>query len=239
LTDNITVITIDQREKAKGFASKANSLKVAYDLVKMLEWDFIGVLDGDVSFNYYYYGDILNRFSLNKKLGIAGGFIYEPGPDGVFRSRSNNRLRSVAGAIQLFRRKCFEDVGGIQPIELGGEDTYAEILARMNGWEVCAFPEYPVHHHKPGIAKRGVFKDRIRMGRLDYALGYHPFYEALKFLARLTEKPPVIGSAFRLAGYLEGVITRSPRIAPENVIRHIRNEQLDTIQRFLKTGRLG
>ena len=59
-----------------------------------------------------------------------------------------NRMRSVAGAVQLFRCECYEGIGGISPLRNGGEDWCAEVSARMMGWTVKAFPGTP-HFSSP------------------------------------------------------------------------------------------
>ena len=42
---------------------------------------------------------------------------------------SRKQHKSVPGAIQMFRRECYQEIGGMLPIEYGGEDWYAEIMA--------------------------------------------------------------------------------------------------------------
>jgi hypothetical protein len=95
----------------------------------------------------------------------------------------------VAGAIQLFRRECYEEIGGHHFARYGGEDTICEIIARMKGWSVYALPECIVFHHKTGTMKRGVLGDAIRQGKMDYALGTHLVYESLKCVRRLQARP--------------------------------------------------
>jgi hypothetical protein len=71
-------------------------------------------------------------------------------------------MEHVSGACQLFRRQCFEEVGGYRPIKSGGIDWVAVTTARMKGWKTRTFPENFVtttvqwaRHHpensRPGI----------------------------------------------------------------------------------------
>ena len=38
---------------------------------------------------------------------------------------------NIGGAYQLFRRACYEDIGGYLPLEAGGVDTVAGVMARQ------------------------------------------------------------------------------------------------------------
>jgi glycosyltransferase involved in cell wall biosynthesis len=224
-SDFIQFIRLDASRENKGFVSKVFALRKAYEMLGKGDYHFIGILDADVSFNSRYYENILNEFGKNNKLGISGGYIYEPDHQGIYRSRSHNRIRSVAGAVQMFRKECYEMMGGLQPIIYGGEDTYAEMLARASGWEVQAFPEYNVFHHKPGYLKRGVWNERFREGRLDYVLGTRAIYEFLKFIRRISESPFFLGACVRIIGYLEASITGKDKIPPPEIIQYIQKEQ--------------
>jgi len=216
---------LEKDSRNKGFESKVVALRHAYNCLKGKNYDYIGVLDADISFCDRYFENILEEFIKNGKLGIAGGYIYEPDRNGVFSPRSHNRERSVSGAVQMFRRECYEKIGGLKPIIYGGEDTYAEILARTFGWEVRSFPEYNVFHHKPGYLKRGLWKERIREGKLDYVLGNFTIYEIMKFFRRMHEYPFIIGSFARLSGYFLASMMREDKIPPPHILRNIRSEQ--------------
>jgi len=233
-SDFIQFLRLDASIENKGFASKVFALRKAYEMLKKVDYDFIGILDADVSFNSRYYENILTEFGKNKKLGISGGYVYEPDHKGIYRSRSHNRIRSVAGAVQMFRKECYDLIGGLQPIIYGGEDTYAEMLARANGWEVRAFPEYNVFHHKPGYLKRGVWNERFREGRLDYVLGTSAIYEFLKFIRRIPESPFLLGAFVRMIGYLEALITCKDKIPPPEIIRYIQKEQLNNLRNAVR-----
>jgi glycosyltransferase involved in cell wall biosynthesis len=116
------------------FGGQVRAFCAGYEQLRGMEYEFIGNVDADVTFGSDYYENILRRFQQNSKLGIAGGFIYEK-DDGDFKSRNFNSARSVANAVQLFRRECYEMTGGYMPLQYGGHDWVIEVAARMKGMD--------------------------------------------------------------------------------------------------------
>jgi biofilm PGA synthesis N-glycosyltransferase PgaC len=217
----------------QGFASKVYAVREACLNLRNVEYGFIGNLDADVSFDINYIKDIIAKFYENPRLGISGGFIYER--DGEqYRSRPINTVRSVAGAIQMFRRECFEDIGGLIPVKLGGEDWIAEIMARMRGWEVKAFPEHKVYHHKSSTGTRGVLRERMRQGAADYAIGSHPLFELIKCLRRIKEKPYLIGAAIRIISYFMCWFRRGKRVISDEIVAFLQKEQIERLKYYLR-----
>jgi len=223
--DFIHFIRIEPNDK-RNFASQAYALKAGVKMLKDMEYEFIGLLDADISFEPNYYEKIMGKCYNNKKIGIVGGWIYES-QKGIHKERFGNSIRHVPGAIQMFRRQCYKDVNGYMPLRKGGKDTIAEIMARMNGWETKCFPDLRVFHHRiTGTDKCNTLYARYHQGKEDYFLGYHPMFEVLKFLARIKEKPLVIGSIFRFFGYIEGLLSREPIVIPNEVVKYLRKEQM-------------
>ena len=107
----------------RSFGSKDEAIRTAYDMAKTLPFSFVGMLDADIAHQRAdYYETILDEFYRNLRLGIAGGYIYERN-NGVWKCRRGNSEDSIAGGIQVFRRTCFEQIGGYKPMCYGGEDT--------------------------------------------------------------------------------------------------------------------
>jgi glycosyltransferase involved in cell wall biosynthesis len=227
---------LEKKSKNKGFISKVHALRYAYEMVNKENFNYIGILDGDVSFCDKYYQNIMCEFNKNRKLGIAGGFVHERDRNGIFQSRIHNRERSVPGAVQMFRRECYEIIDGLKPIIYGGEDTYAEIVARASGWEVRSFPEYHVFHHKPGYLKRGTWKERIREGKLDYVIGNHPIFELMKFLRRIPEYPVLLGATVRMLGYLNAFVRNEEKIPTKEMLKQIRSDQWNLLRKGIQKG---
>lgn len=208
------------------FASKVFALRAAISRLLRGRFDFIGNLDVDITLPPDYYEKLLARFADRPRLGIAGGLIVDVGPH-QWLDRSHN-LEAVPGAVQLFRTPCFIDIGCDYPaLELGGEDAVVEVLARMHGWRVQAFPELVGYHHRvTGTAGRGVLTARLIAGRRDHCLGYHPLFFSLKALHRSIEKPYLIGAGLMLYGYWRARLTGDENQVPDQVRDYLRHEQL-------------
>ena len=222
-------------EHPRNFAAQVNAINTGCQLLKDLDFDFIGNVDADVSFEPEYYERLLAKFDENANLGLAGGYIHEES-NGVFRTRPKNSTDSVAHAVQLFRRACFEAVGGYLPLPYGGPDWVAEIAARKNGWGVRSFPELPVRHYRPTASAGGIVRGRYRQGLVDYSLGSLPLFEIVKCVRRISERPFVIGALVRLAAFGASYVAHAPRLVPPELMRYLREEQR---QRLLAMVRLG
>lgn len=212
----------------RNFSSQVFAFNTGYEKLRGLNYDYIGNLDADVSFQPDYYETILKRFLANPRLGLAGGYIYEE-QKGQFKSRPGNRTYSVAHAVQLFRRSCFEDVGGYVPLKYGGSDWHAQVMAILKEWEVQAFTDLPVYHHKPTLTAEGNLKGGFRQGRMDHSLGSSPFFEILKCLSRTNRKPYGLYSACRLAGFYWSYIDREERPVSKDVVKCLRKKQFEQI----------
>jgi len=149
-------------------------------------------------------------------------------------------LTHVSGACQMFRRKCFEEVGGYVPIKGGGIDWVAVTTARMKGWKTRTFLERTSHHHrKMGTAGRGPLMARFHHGKEDYYIGSHPLWQTIRGLFQMRARPYILGGMFLMLGYLWAMLTRMPRPIPMDVIRFRRAEQMARLRKILRGKNIG
>jgi biofilm PGA synthesis N-glycosyltransferase PgaC len=217
----------------RDFASKVHAFRVGLERLNNLDFDFIGNQDADCSFASDYYEDVLSMFAHSRRLGIAGGQYYENIGKAWVPQRVNCEW-SVTGGVQMFRRKCYEDIGGYMPLS-GGVDSAAEVMARQDGWEVRTNPNLIVYHHRrTGCGHGNILEARFKEGLQEWSLGYHPAFEVLKQFSRILERPYFVGSISHLMGYLSMWIRNSEKSLPENVVKYLRAEQKSRIFGFLK-----
>lgn len=218
----------NNRKEGRNFASKVFALNIAIKKIQTFEFDYIGILDADVSFEKDYYSSMIEEFKTNPKLGISGGNYFD-----IIEGKKVHIYSSpysVRGATQFFRKECFDKIDGIKPIKYGGEDALACYTARMYGWEIKNFDSLIVLHHRPtGLTGSNIYKTRFKDGFVEYNLGYHPLFQFVKCIKRTLKKPFVIGSALRFAGFWFAYLKREKKVVSKELIQFIREEQLSRI----------
>lgn len=218
----------------RNFAAQVNAINIGIRDLRNSGADFFGNVDADISFEPGYFSQLLRRFLDNHQLGLAGGSIYERSEAGQFRSRKRNSLRSVAHACQFFRRECFQEIGGqYLSLPYGAPDVYAEIAARMKGWQVASFSDLPVYHYRLTGSADHYLRNAFRQGRADYSLGTLPLFELLRVMRRAVDRPYIVGSLARLSGFGYGYCIGQRRPVSADFIRYMRNEQTHRIMRPL------
>ena len=195
--------------EAVGYGSKVAAFNVGRQSLVDVDYEFVGNLDADVSFEPDYFQRLLDTFASNPSLGVAGGAVIEDlGRHEVAQRISAN---SVAGAVQLFRRACFDDTGGFVALPLGGEDSSVEIMARARGWQVQTLFDLPVRHQgRIGVRNGRSTQARFRKGVTNYLLGYDPLFQAVLSAYRMRDRPYVIGGLSMFAGYVWAGLRRRP-----------------------------
>ena len=224
--------------KERNFSSKVNALNEALKKFEGMEYDFIGNLDADITLDKSYYEEVFRNFQSNPKLGIVGGIILDCVDDKLYPQ--NISLNSVAGAIQVFRKECFEKIGYYTPFKYGGEDAYMEIMARMLGWDVQTLAELKVHHHRPtGTGMGSLSKANLRSGKMFYTLGYSPVFLLVRCFYRILDKPVLIGSFLNILGYFAAFTKKEKCPAGETFIKFVRSEQKERLRSFFPFRKKG
>lgn len=213
------------------FAAKARCFNAAYERLESTPYDIIGNLDADISFEPDYFEFLLDRFAENPRLGVAGTPFVEGGTHYDFRYAS---LEHVSGACQLFRRECFEEIGGYIPVREGGIDWIAVTTARMRGWTTRTFLERTCYHHrKIGTGDSRQLAAIFKYGRKNYMLGGHPLWQALRALFQMKRKPYVIGGMLLISGYVWGFLTRTKRPLSQELLSFYRREQMARLKQII------
>jgi len=218
------------------FVSKVEALHSGAKFLDDVSYEYIGNIDADISVEATYFADLIGQFEQHSALGVTGGFVYED-IEGQFASRKINDIRNVAHAAQLVRRACYEAIGGYKVLKYGGEDWHAQTCARMGGWDVQAIPSLHIFHHRRTGAADRPYRDRFRLGRLDYSFGSDPMFEIAKCLKRLREAPYVLGAMTRLAGFVWGYISREQKAVSDDFVAFLRKEQRSRVKSLFRADR--
>jgi poly-beta-1,6-N-acetyl-D-glucosamine synthase len=220
----------------RDFAGKVHAFNAGYARVRKLDYDVIVSLDADISFDGDYFSFLLGKLSADPTLGLVGTPFQEAsGQTYDYRFVS---IEHVSGACQVFRRECFEVIGGYLPVKGGSIDHIAVITARMKGWETRTFTEKScLHHRTMGTAGRSSLKSRFKLGIKDYSIGNHPMWEFFRTARQMTLPPVLTGGLALAAGYLWGVVRQVPRPVSPDLIAFHRREQMQRLSRFIRGNR--
>jgi poly-beta-1,6-N-acetyl-D-glucosamine synthase len=227
----IELVRMPERRE-RHFAGKVNAFNVGYAKVKDLNIEVIGSLDADITFGKDYFDFLLIKFAENPHLGVAGTpFREESRREYDYRFTS---IEHVSGACQLFRRECFEQIGGYVPIKIGGIDLIAVLTARMRGWETRTFPEKTcIHHRKMGTAKQNLLLAVLKGGSGDYILGSHPVWELSRCIYQMTRRPILLAGCLRLTGFIWAMVTQVEKAVPAELVQFRRAEQMRRLRNII------
>lgn len=222
------------KHRDRSFAAKVHAFNAGYERVRGHHYEVIGNLDADVSFDADYFEFLLGKFQDDASLGVAGSIFREEGYSSATDSFEGQN--HVAGGCQLFRRGCFEEIGGYVANKAGGIDWIAVTTARMMGWKTRSFRDRSFFHYRSlGTAERGVLASTFSYGEKDYYLGGHPVWEIFRVAYRATKKPYFVGGIALFSGYLSAFARHIERPVSKELMRFHRTEQMLKLKNILKS----
>jgi biofilm PGA synthesis N-glycosyltransferase PgaC len=211
------------RRLDRHFGAKVDAFNAGLERIGSTDFDVIGNLDADISFDPDYLQFLMKKFVEDPTLGVAGTPFVENGYDSARDSFEGEN--HVPGGCQLFRRRCFQEVGGYVPNPGGGIDWIAVTTARMKGWQTRSFPEKRFHHYRAlGTAEKSSMAASFCYGEKDYFLGGSPVWEVFRVIYRM-RKQPVDGLGL-LSGYCWAALRRTQRPVSHELMSFHRHEQM-------------
>ena len=227
--DWIELLRLTSREE-RSFARKVYAFNSGLERVRSLPFDVIGNLDADLSFEPDYLEFLMSKFAQDSSLGVAGTPFTENGYDSTTDSFEGEH--HVAGGCQLFRRECFEDIGGYVANPAGGIDWIAVTTARMKGWKTQSFGEKRFHHYRAlGTAEKSDIAAFFSYGEKDFYLGNSPIWEAFRIVYRGTKRPSAGLSL--LAGFFWAALNGTKRAVSPELMRFHRGEEMKKLRTIL------
>jgi glycosyltransferase involved in cell wall biosynthesis len=219
----IELLNMPER-KERHFAGKAYAVNAGRERLVDMQYDVIGNLDADVSFDEDYFTFMMDKFSQNPRLGCAGTAFLEGGKSYNYELVGTDH---VSGMCQLFRRKCFDGIGGYAAVKSGGIDLIAVLSARAKGWETRTFVEKTfIHHRIQGGALHSGLRERLYTGRKDYLMGNHPLWEIFRSGYQMLRSPYIVGGCFVLGAYTWNFIWGTERTLPNELVELRQAEQM-------------
>jgi glycosyltransferase involved in cell wall biosynthesis len=218
----------------RSFAGKVYAFHTALKRAESLHFEVVGNIDADISFEPDHLAFLLQKFSEDPRLGVAGTPFTEEGYDSAQDSFEGER--HVAGQCQLFRVQCFREIGGYVPNPAGGVDWMAVTTARMKGWKTQSFPDKRFHHYRPmGTAETSGIGALFSYGQKDYYLGGSPVWQLFRVCYRSTKRPFLVGGLALLVGYCWAGLRRVQRPVSPELMRFHRREQMKKLRFILRS----
>jgi glycosyltransferase involved in cell wall biosynthesis len=230
-TQNISWITIIKKntvEKRAPGANVVNAFNYGLSTIKN-DYSYIVKLDADLEFDEDYFEKLIRQFEINIKLGIAGGYCVNS-IKGKKLKIDNTPDYHVRGATKMYRKKCFDEIGGLIP--KFGWDGIDEMKAMMLGWETRSFRDIMVLHLRPTGKETGLLRYAWRRGALNYYMGYNPFYLILSCINNFSKRPYFLFGLTLFAGYIYSYLTNTEQISDKNLIKFIKKFQSHRISLF-------
>lgn len=225
--------TPERRERH--FAGKVHAFNAGLASLRDLNYEVIGSLDADISFEPDYFSFLLEKLGADPRLGLTGT-PFKDTLEGSYDYRFVS-IEHVSGACQMFRRECFSAIGGYVPVEGGSIDHIAVITARMKGWKTRTFTDKVCLHHRAiGTAQHGTLASKFKYGAKDYRMGNHPAWELFRAAYQMTKRPFVVGGLALFSGYLSALFKQGERPVSAELVAFHRREQMRRLKRLL-TGR--
>ena len=227
----VELLQMPERQE-RHFAGKAAAVNAGCERLAGLQYEVIGNLDADVSFDDDYFAFLMSKFAENPKLGV-GGTSFREG-DLVYNYDFVG-IEHVSGMCQMFRRECFEEIGGYHGVKSGGIDLIAVLSARAKGWETRTFLEKSfIHHRVQGTALHAGLREKIHIGRKDYLLGNHPAWELFRSVYQMQRKPYVVGGLLILGAYMWNLVRGVEKSIPAELMALRRKEQVTRLKAIFR-----
>jgi glycosyltransferase involved in cell wall biosynthesis len=199
-----------------------------YNELRTKDWDYLVKLDADLTLPPGYFEGIFKKMEADPLLGSASGKVFNPVGDTLHEERLDDEM--VSGAVKLYRRRCWDDIGGlVREVMWDGIDFHR---ARIKGWKTRSFRDedlHIIHHRLMGSSHKSIVHGRLRWGRGQYFMGTHPCYIFASGVFRMRERPYVLGGLLIIAGYFQAMFQGMRRYEDLEFRRHLHNWQLKRI----------
>jgi len=229
----IELVNLAVRQE-RNFAAKVYAFNAGREKVRNIGYEVIANLDGDVLLDSDHFEFLLKKLGEDSRLGVVGTIFKEEGYSS--ETDSFEGQHHVSGQCQVFRRPCFEQIGGYFANKAGGIDWIAVTTARMMGWKTRSFREKSFFHYRHlGTAERSVAAALFSYGEKDYYLGGHPVWEAFRVTYRLVKPPFLTGGLALGLGYGLAMLRREKRPISKDLMKFHRKEQMRKLKGILKS----
>ena len=192
-----------------------------------INYDIICKFDADIILPNNYVERLVNIFSNNNNVGIAGGNLYIFKRDKWLYEKIAAKSH-VRGPIKAYRRKCFEEINGLKSSI--GWDTVDVLLAQKKGWKIYADKSLVVKHLKPTGDKYSI-KSKILQGQSLYIMRFGIVLSILSLVKSSINNCTPSKLLFGSVGYLIALFKQKPFIVTKEEGYFIRKFRWSVIRK--------
>ena len=192
-----------------------------------ISYDIICKFDADIIIPNNYVERLVNIFSNNNNVGIAGGnlYIFKRGKWLYEKIAAKSHVR---GPIKAYRRKCFEEINGLKSSI--GWDTLDVLLAQKKGWKIYTDKSLVVKHLKPTGDKYSI-KSKILQGQSLYIMRFGAVLSILSLVKSSINNCTPSKLLFGSIGYLIALFKQKPFIVTKEEGYFIRKFRWSVIRK--------
>ena len=192
-----------------------------------ISYDIICKFDADIIIPNNYVERLVNIFSNNNNVGIAGGnlYIFKRGKWLYEKIAAKSHVR---GPIKAYRHKCFEEINGLKSSI--GWDTVDVLLAQKKGWKIYTDKSLVVKHLKPTGDKYSI-KSKILQGQSLYIMRFGIVLSILSLVKSSINNCTPSKLLFGSVGYLIALFKQKPFIVTKEEGYFIRKFRWSVIRK--------
>jgi len=218
----IRIVTRSDRGERSVGPGVVDAFYSGYDAIETTHYDFLCKLDLDLRLPPRYFEILIERMTANPLIATCSGKAYVEERGRLVNERHGDD--TSLGMTKFYRRACFEQIGGfVREVMWDGIDCHQ---CRMHGWIACSWdePELRFIHLRPmGSSQQSVYVGRMRHGYGQYFMGTGFLFMLASALARVNQKPYLLGSLAMLWGWLKSAAQRKPRFENPEFRRFLRS----------------
>ena len=212
----------------------ASTLAVDTAFKEKIQFRYIGLLDADVRLPASFYERMIRRMAQNPAIGIISPRILEFADNGeLYLKVSRGDLPGCAA--MLCRRKCFEDIGGVDT-RAYPEDAIMVVRARLRGWQTIRAADIKVIHMRKTSSAPGLKRGYVFEGEKVFFLRYPFLYVLLRAIYIAITLGFDCAYAF-VHGYLSRLLNGDERLDDKELVGYFRKTRPREIVKY-RLGRL-
>ena len=228
-------ITLVERDNAHvermGGGKVVRAFYSGFEAIATHDYDFIVKLDADLSLPRNYFEEVSKAFENDDRIGLAGGYCLEKKGDILIKPKINNwHLR---GAIKAYRKKCFEEIGGLQ--EIWNWDGMDEMTAMYRGWKIKILPLEVIHHRVTSSSYNQILHS-FQSGKEKYREGDDPVLALIRSLIRFKQKPFFVCGLVFGGGYLYSLFSKPSKHVDKDLQKFIRRFHYNRIFKAIRVN---